>query len=86
MFKYYESLKTLPNNRLLSNTFQTDQDLHPSVYKSWYSCLVKTLRSAGVKENINLFDYETIDKKLTEFYMQQTIDKLDNLILPKVDD
>ena len=81
MFKYYERLKTLPNNRLLSKAFQTD--LHLSGYKSWYmySYLVKTLRSAGVKENINLFDYETTDKKLTEFYMQQTIDKLDNLKL-----
>ena len=43
--------------------------------------MVKILRSAGVKENINLFDYETIDKKLTEFYMQQTVDKLDNFKL-----
>ena len=30
MFKYYERLKTLPNNRLLSKAFQTDQDLHLS--------------------------------------------------------
>ena len=43
--------------------------------------MVKTLTSAGVKENVNLFDYETVDKKLSEFYMQQTIDKLDNLKL-----
>ena len=69
MFKYYERRKTLPNNRLLLKAFQTDQDLHLSRYKSWYSCLVKTLRSTGVKENINLFDYEIVDKKLTEFYM-----------------
>ena len=57
MFKCYERLKTLPNNRLLSKAFQTDQDLHLSRYKSWYSCLVKTLRSAGAKENISLSDY-----------------------------
>ena len=79
VFKYYERLRTLPKHRLLSKAFQTDQDLHLSGYKSWHSCLVKTLRSAGVKENINLFEYETTDKTLTEFYMQQTIDKLDNL-------
>ena len=41
MFKYYERLRTLPTNRLLSKAFQTDQDLHINGCKSWYSCLEK---------------------------------------------
>ena len=61
-------LRTLPTNRLLSKAFQTDQDLHINGYKSWYSCLEKTLRSAGIKENFNFLDSETVDKLLTRFY------------------
>ena len=81
MFKYYERLRTLPTNRLLSKAFQTDQDLHINGYKSWYSCLEKTLRSAGIKGNFNFLDSETVDKLLTRFYMQQTKDNLNNLRL-----
>ena len=81
MFKYYERLRTLPINRLLSKAFQTDQDLHINGYKSWYSCLEKTLRSVGIKENFNFLDSGTVDKLLTKFYMQQTKDNLNNLRL-----
>ena len=58
---------------------QTDQALHLSGHKSWYSCLAKTLRSAGIKDNIKFIDSETNDKKLTEFYIQQTKDLLEKL-------
>ena len=36
-------------------------------------------RPAGVKGNIKSIDSETVDKKLTEFYMQQMKDKLESL-------
>ena len=41
----------------------------------------KTLRSAGIKENFNFLDSETVDKLLTKFYMQKTKDNLNNLRL-----
>lgn len=80
MFKFYERLKLLPSNRLLSKAFQLDQELHLSGDKSWYSSLVKTLRTAGIKENdLSTFDVETLDKKLLEFYMQQTTNSLNTI-------
>ena len=74
MSSYYESLKTLPSNRLLVKAFKTDQYLHVKGGKLWYLCLLKNLAPAGVKDNDkNLFDFKRIDRTSTYFRMSRQL-------------
>lgn len=71
--KYYERLKELPSDRLLSEVYKLDKSLHTDGHRSWYKFIENTLNKYKfTDDNLNLKNLkEEIRKQFTKYILQK---------------
>ena len=70
-YKYFISIRDMPNNRILHSAFITDQDISTDKSKSWFSNLAMINKLLNI-DNEEAIAYHSFVQLLNDYFVNQT--------------